>query len=539
MVHSFSNEDRGAYINSLKETELDVLIIGGGVTGAGIALDAVVRGLKTGLVDMQDFASGSSSYWASLFHNEMRQGSQLDMKWHTESIKERLILQENAPHLMRQTPLILPSYRTNFFGKHSISSKMIERISDMALREKRKSISRKELLKLAPALSKKQKVAAVSTEYCRDETRLTFDLLKEGRHRGLIALNYLKVESFLYENGMATGVLMIDQLTGEMHKVFAKKIVNASGAWVDSLREQDRSKTTKTISYLTDRFMTISKEKIPFQHIVYLEMDQRRLLSIIPRDKNVIISLTSTEIVEKVTWIEIIEMLNQLLEEINLTEKDIETKWLLHRPIVLEQYKNKKGIVKRNDWFVSESGLLTVVCGQHTRYRLFAEQITSWICKELKVVANCETDMLTLSGGYVGGQNDFSAYRNKRAEEGLQFDLTRLEAERLVDRYGSNVGQLYARTWAFKKQATLFGLNKSVFAELLYSIEEEMATSPADFLIRRTGYFYFDNDYVMTIKEPIFRYMRDRFNWTEEQEGRYRDELEGEIELVYRRTDLD
>ncbi len=121
----------------------------------------------------------------------------------------------------------------------------------------------------------------------------------------------------------------------------------------------------------------------------------------------------------------------------------------------------------------------------------------------------------------------------------MQFDLTRLEAERLVDRYGSNVGQLYARTWAFKKQATLFGLNKSVFAELLYSIEEEMATSPADFLIRRTGYFYFDKDYVMTIKEPIFRYMRDRFNWTEEQEGRYRDELEGEIELVYRRTDLD
>lgn len=539
MVHSFSNENRVAYINSLKENRLDVLVIGGGVTGAGIALDAVVRGLKTGLVDMQDFASGSSSYWSSLFHNEMRQASQLDMKWHAEAVKERSILQENAPHLMNQVPLMLPLYRTNFFGKHSISSKMIERISDIALREKRKTISKKELVKLTPVLSNKTiKGATVYTEFCRDETRLTFDLLKEARQRGAIALNYLKVESFLYEDGIATGVLMIDQLTGEMHKVFAKKIVNASGAWVDSLREQDRSKTTKTISYLSDRFITIAKENLPVEHIVYLEMEQRRLLSIIPREETVIVSLTSSEPHEEMDWFEMIETLNQMLEHVSLSRQDIETKWLVHRPVIIEKNKNKKESTKRNDWFVSDSGLITVICGQHTRYRLFAEQIIDRICKDLEVHAICETDTLTLSGGYVGGQNDFSSYRKKRAEEGEQFGLTSSEAERLIDRYGSNVGQLYARTWAFKKQANLFGLNKCVFAELLYSIEEEMATSPADFLIRRTGYFYFDKSYITKIKEPVFRYMRDRFNWSTEQEEKYRDELEAEIKSAHFMSDL-
>ncbi|WP_078390800.1 FAD-dependent oxidoreductase [Shouchella patagoniensis] len=537
MVHSFSSENRSEYVQKLKENVLDVLVIGGGVTGAGIALDAAVRGLEIGLVDMQDFGSGSSSHLSSLFHNELRQAHQLDMKWHGECVRERVILQENAPHLMKQSPLMLPSYRISVLGRHSFGSKLVERISEMARGEKRKTMAKKELAQVAPFFTDKSiKGAAIYREFWRDETRLTIDLLKEAAKRGVTALNYAKVESFLYEEGQAKGVLIIDQLNGDVYKVYAKKIINASGVWIDSLREQDRSISKKSIHYTSDRFFALKKEKLPIEHILYMETKEKKLLSLIPRGHYVLIALTRTKLENEVTQdIDIaLQTLNDMFTQANLSKEDIQVQWEVRRPFITDAGKNKREVIKLNDWFISESGLITVVCSQLTSYRLIAKQVVDWLCKSFQVSTACETDTLTLSGGYVGGMDHLINYKEKRITEGQQYGLTLDESERIVDRYGSNTGQIYARVWAYKKQAHLFGLPDQIFAELLYSIEEEMTATPVDFFERRTGYLYLNKELSLQMKEPVLRYMRDRFNWSEQEERKHRDHLEEKMAQAYR-----
>ncbi|WP_176471795.1 glycerol-3-phosphate dehydrogenase/oxidase [Shouchella clausii] len=535
MVHSFSSELRGEYIQQLEGDAFDLLVIGGGVAGAGIALDAVVRGMKTVLIERADFASGSSGAWSTLFHNESRQAHQLDMKWHGEYVKERLILHENAPHLMKQLPLLLPAFKVSMFGRHSFGSKVVERISDLARKEKRKHLSKKELNRLAPLLSDKSiKGAVLYHEFWRDDARLVFDLLKEATRRGAMALNYMKAETFLYENGKAVGVVAIDQLTGEAYKVFAKKIINATGIEADTLREQDRSMSTKTIGYMTDAYMVIPKELLAIDQVVYLELDDKKLISLAPRGKKVVLSLTNSDERDKNEREVMLAKINQTFQQAQITPDDIEASWHVKRPIVIETNKKKHEAIRKNDWFESASGLVTVVCGHTTGYRLLAKQILDRIAKKAGPFSPCETDTVTLSGGYAGSVDQFDNYKEKRLAEGVQYGISREKAQELVDMYGSNVGAIYARFWSYKKQARLFGLPPVIFAQLLFSIEEEMAVTPADFLVRRTAMFYFNKTEALHVQEAVFRYMRDRFNWSEEQEAQYRLELDALIKPASR-----
>lgn len=532
MIRTFSNEDRDETIDKMEEATYDLLVIGGGVTGAGIALDACIRGLKTLLVDQQDFASGASKNWSNLFHSEIQHMNHLEMKMYNDLFKQRLILKENAPHLIKQTELILPTYKTGLFTK-SFRSKLLDRLTEMAFKEKRKHITKKELAKLEPALLLKHaKHASLYKEFLIDESRLAIDLLKESVKRGLIALNYMKVESFLYEDDKISGALVVDQNKNEVHKVAAKHVVNASGTMIDSLRVQDRSLSNIVIDSVEDYFFTVPRSRLPVHHAMYIETEQHQLVSLVPYRQSIIVGHSVKKQSERTSNQELLDLVNRTFSEYPLGEDDIEASWIVKRPYPIDK-KKKHHEYKRQEWIESPSGLLSVVCGQHTYYRSVAEQVVDQICKQLHQKRNCQTDTVTISGGYVGGLDDFLFYKKKRTEEGLQYGLTEYEANQLIDRYGSNIGQLYVRLRTFGKQAKMFGLSPAIFAELLYCIEEESILSPVDFLVQRTGYLYMDKALTLAVKEPIFRYMRDRLNWTEEQEIRFREKLESEITQAY------
>ncbi|MET3505824.1 glycerol-3-phosphate dehydrogenase/oxidase [Halalkalibacter oceani] len=541
MGHTFSSEKRWNYIAQLKREELDVLIIGGGITGAGIALDAQVRGLKTGLVEMQDFAAGTSSRSTKLIHGGLRYLKQFEMKLVAEVGRERAIVFENAPHVTTPIKMLLPIYKDGTFGKlsTSVGLKLYDRLADVGKHERRDMLTRRQTLKHEPLLrAEKLKGGGMYVEYRTDDARLTIEVLKEAVRRGACALNYLKVESLLYEGEKAVGALVVDQLTGEAHKVLAKKIVNASGPWVDTIREQDRSKKGKNIKLSKGVHLVIDGKRFPLQQAIYFDTEKDgRMMFAIPRDGKTYIGTTdtfyegdlATPRMTKEDLNYILRAANYMFPSLKLSPEDVESSWSGLRPLIYEEGKTASELSRKDEVLMSDSGLISIAGGKLTGYRKMAERVVDVVCKELGVKNGCETEDITLSGGHVGGAKGFESFLKKKISDGVALGLSEDEARQLAMRYGSNVENIFSRMSAFRKQAQAFHLPASLYAELRYGIEEEMVETPLDFFQRRTGALFFNIKWVETWMEPVTRYMRDTFEWSEEETAKRIQELATEL----------
>ncbi len=422
MGHTFSSVKRQDYIMNLKREELDLLVIGGGITGAGVVLDAQVRGLRTGLVDMQDFAAGTSSRSTKLVHGGLRYLKQLEMKLVAEVGKERAVVHENAPHVTSPEKMLLPIFKDGTFGKlsTSVGLSVYERLADVKKDERRHMLTKRQTLQEEPLLRKeKLKGGGIYVEYRTDDARLTIEVLKEAVRRGATAVNYMKVESLIYENGKAIGALVVDQLSGEAHKVFAKRIVNATGPWVDSIREQDRSKKGKVVKLSKGVHLVIDGSRFPLKQAVYFDTEKDgRMMFAIPRDGKTYVGTTDTfydgEVASpRMTVADldyILDAANYMFPSIQLKRDDVESSWTGLRPLIYEEGKGASEISRKDEIFVSESGLISIAGGKLTGYRKMAERIVNIVGKELGMSKGCETEDIALSGGYVGGAKGFEAF---------------------------------------------------------------------------------------------------------------------------------
>ena len=233
---TFSTFLRSTYRQQLQQQTWDVLVIGGGITGAGIALDAQTRGMQTALLEMQDFAAGTSSRSTKLVHGGLRYLKQLDVKLVAEVGKERAIVYENGPHVTTPEWMLLPIYKGGTFGKFttSLALRVYDFLAGVKREERRKMLNAEETLRRLPLLKREGlKGGGYYVEYRTDDARLTIEVLKKAVEYGATALNYSRVDGFLYENGRVCGVKVTDVLSGEKYEVRATKIINAAGPWVD------------------------------------------------------------------------------------------------------------------------------------------------------------------------------------------------------------------------------------------------------------------------------------------------------------------
>lgn len=254
---NFSSFNRDHIFKNLTDKQLDVLVIGGGITGSGIALDAVTRGLSTGVVEMQDFAAGTSSRSTKLVHGGLRYLAQFEVKMVAEVGKERAIVYENGPHVTTPEWMMLPFHKGGTFGPFTtnIGLRVYDFLAGVKKTERRKMLSPQEALKKEPLIKRENlRGAGYYVEYKTDDARLTIEVIKKAVQKGAHAINYAQATEFIYDkSGKVIGAYVRDQLTGEMHEIYAKKIVNACGPWVDDLRELDGSKKGKSL-HLTKRY---------------------------------------------------------------------------------------------------------------------------------------------------------------------------------------------------------------------------------------------------------------------------------------------
>ncbi|MEH7503105.1 glycerol-3-phosphate dehydrogenase/oxidase [Neobacillus drentensis] len=535
----FSSSNRNTILKEMAAEEFDVLVIGGGITGGGIALDAVTRGLRTALVEMQDFASGTSSRSTKLVHGGLRYLKQFEVKMVAEVGKERAIVYENGPHVTTPEWMLLPIHKGGTFGKisTSIGLRVYDFLADVKKGERRRMLSLDATIQKEPLIKRDGlKGGGYYVEYRTDDARLTIEVIKEAVEQGVKAVNYTKVIDLLYQDGKVIGAKVENLLDGTVINIYAKNIINATGPWVDSLRDKDHSLSGKKLRLTKGVHLVIDQSRFPLKQAVYFDTPDGRMVFAIPRDGKTYVGTTDTyygndPIHPKMTADDrnyIINAIHYMFPTVDIKVEDIESSWAGVRPLIYEEGKDPSEISRKDEIWVSNSGLVTIAGGKLTGYRKMAETVIDLIALQSEDASNfqaCRTKHLPISGGHFDGSHNFVSFIETKEKDGELLGFSKDQYRKLVHRYGSNIDRLFgiAKTYDPNNK---YGLPLEVYVQIVYSLEEEMTVRPVDFFIRRTGALFFDIKWVYEWKEAIIGFMEDALGWTIEEKTTYKEELE-------------
>lgn len=418
MATTFSGLDRKNKLEQLTTEEFDILVIGGGITGAGIALDGATRGLKVAVVEMQDFAGGTSSRSTKLVHGGLRYLKQFQIGVVAEVGRERAIVYENGPHVTTPEWMLLPFHKGGTFGSFStsIGLKVYDFLAQVKKGERRKMLSPTETLKKEPLVKNKNlKGGGYYVEYRTDDARLTIEVMKAAIAKGALAINYVKSNNFIYDdNRQIIGADIVDVQTGEAYKVKAKQVVNAAGPWVDEVRGKDYAKNNKQLRLTKGVHIVFDQSVFPLRQAVYFDTPDKRMVFAIPRDGKTYVGTTDTVYeadklhpkVNKADRDYIIEAIHYMFPKVNITKDDVESSWSGVRPLIFEKGKDPSEISRKDEIWEGESGLLTIAGGKLTGYRKMAENIVDVAVKRMPghgFSEKTQTEHLPISGGDFGG----------------------------------------------------------------------------------------------------------------------------------------
>ncbi len=518
----FSAKNRASIVKELQSETFDLLVIGGGITGVGIALDAAGRGLKVALVEKQDFAAGTSSRSTKLIHGGLRYLKQLEFGLVREVGQERKTVYHNAPHLVIPEKMLLPITKDGSFGKTSASFGIYtyDWLAGVKRSERRAVLSRSQTLKREPLLRKDDLEAGiVYWEYRSDDARLVIEVAKTAAEDGAVLLNYCEFNQFTYENEHISGGEMTDLKTGKTFSIKAKRTINAAGPWVDNVRSVDSEVQGKRLHLTKGVHLVFDRERFPLRQAVYFDVADGRMIFAIPRDGATYVGTTDTTYTDKIERPHVTqEDVDYILAAANdafdiepLTEKDIQSTWAGLRPLIHEDGKSPSELSRKDEIFISKHGLISIAGGKLTGYRKMAERTVDLALRQLEAEEK-QPFMLSRSSSrkLAGGRlHSFKAFASEVGET----ELTESELSGLFHKYGENAVEIISNIDWKNEDRTLAIL----LAELNYCVENEMITELSDFLIRRTGRLYFEKPIADKYAEQLNEELAKLLKLNEEQ----------------------
>ncbi len=509
----------------LAQDDYDLLIIGGGITGVGIALDACSRGLKTALVEMNDFASGTSSRSTKLIHGGLRYLKQFDFKLVNEVGRERAIVHHLAPHLVHPDKMLLPLVKGGNYGSllTSFGLALYDWLAGVQPKDRRRMLNKKQTSEMEPLLREDiLEGAGFYAEYRTDDSRLVMSIARTALEMGADILNYTSAKELIYQNEKIIGVKVSDGIDEEEFCIRAKCIVNATGPWVDELRAQDHSIGERHLHLTKGVHLVVKRERIPIKNTVYFDNKDGRMIFAVPRAEVVYLGTTDTNYLgdksepeislEDVNYI--LAAVNNMFPQSNLSIDDVESSWAGLRPLIHENGKSPSELSRKDEIFVAPSGLISIAGGKLTGYRKMAERLVDLVIDKLNLPAKkCITDKIQLVGG---------KFENYEAVQGLVDELyrefqsiltSRNESEYLVYNYGSDARTILNAALKIEESPSL----AIALAEAEFTIENEMVESSLDFFVRRTGRLHFNIESVRVLRERITDFMAVKLNWSPER----------------------
>lgn len=349
----FSKKTRQDNIDHMKQEELDLLIIGGGITGAGVAIQAAASGIKTGLIEMQDFAEGTSSRSTKLVHGGIRYLKTFDVEVVADTVGERAVVQQVAPHIPKPDPMLLPIYEgegATTFNMFSVKVAMdlYDKLAKVTgTKYENYTLTPEEVLEREPFLKKDGLTGAgVYLDFRNNDSRLVIDNIKKAAEDGAYLVSKMKATGFIYEGDQIIGVKARDLLSDEVIEIRAKVVINTSGPWVDKIRNLNfkraispKMRPTKGVHLVVDA------KKLPVPQPTYFDTGKQdgRMVFAIPRENKTYFGTTDTDYQGDFTDPQVtqedvdylLDVINHRYPEANITLADIESSWAGLRPLLI------------------------------------------------------------------------------------------------------------------------------------------------------------------------------------------------------------
>lgn len=479
---------------------VDMLVIGGGVTGAGVARDAAQRGLSVLLVEAGDFASGASSRSSKMIHGGLRYMAQGDLGLVSEAATERKAVERIAPHLTRRTPFVIPAKNAAVIAKLRTGLWAFEKLGAVPKDRRHEVWSRADLETQEPSLRRDDLFGAVVyPEYLTDDARLTLANVRSAAADGAQVMNYAPVTEVIVEDGRATGAVIGDGLAGRAPRarVRARVIINCAGPWVDALRAlEDRHGPTR-LTLTKGVHLVTPRARLPVTRTVIYPAADRRSLFAVPKGEVTYIGTTDTFHPQAEHWPQItgddvrylLEATNARFDVAPLDGRDLVSAWSGLRPLVAQEGKSASEISRKDEVWTGPGGVLSIAGGKLTAYRRMAERIVDLAEETLgRSPTPCRTAETPLQGGDV----DVAAARRACAVDG----------DRLVGLYGADAPEIASA-----------GGGPAV--EARHAVLSEGAVTLEDYWVRRSARAWFDPDGGVAALAPAAEAMAPLLGWSQ------------------------
>ncbi|RKN46819.1 glycerol-3-phosphate dehydrogenase/oxidase [Streptomyces hoynatensis] len=533
-------EQRTGALARMAERELDILVVGGGIVGAGTALDAATRGLATGLVEARDWASGTSSRSSKLIHGGLRYLEMLDFGLVREALKERgLLLGRIAPHLVRPVPFLYPLRHRGWERLYAGSGVALYDVMSVSSGHGRglprhRHLSRRHALRVAPCLKKEALVGALQYYDAQvDDARYVATLVRTAASYGAHVANRARVTEFLREGERVVGVQVRDLEQEGVYEVRARQVVNATGVWTDDTQAMIAERGQFHVRASKGIHLVVPKDRIHSTTGLILRTETS-VLFVIPWGRHWIVGTTDTAWdLDKAHPAASSADIDYLLEHVNavlavpLTRDDVEGVYAGLRPLLAGESDATSKLSREHTVAHPVPGLVVVAGGKYTTYRVMAKDAVDEAVHGLdQRVAACCTEEVRLAGA-----EGYHALWNARARLAARFGLHEARVEHLLHRYGSlteEVLELVAGDPVLGEP--LPAADDYLKAEIVYACTHEGARHLEDVLTRRTRISIETFDRGTRSARLCAELMAGVLGWTPEQVEREVEHYEKRVE---------
>jgi glycerol-3-phosphate dehydrogenase len=525
-----STWDRARLRSNLYQKTFDLLVLGGGATGAGIALDATSRGMTVALVERGDFASGTSSRSTKLIHGGVRYlekaFKELDMgQYHLvrEALAERGTLLQIAPHLTRALPLITPLYHRWEIPYYMAGLKMYEWLAANQSLAPSRYINRADALKMCPMLKAENLQGGVLFYDGQfDDARMNIAILTTAAKRGAVVGNYLSAEKPILEQTKVVGYTVRDAFTQKQFDIRARSVVNATGPYCDEIRLQTDPQARKILNVSSGAHLVLPRSFSARESgLLIPKTDDGRVLFLLPWLGHTLVGTTDVPArlsdTPEASEAEIDFILNQLSKyfSVRVSRENVLAAWAGLRPLVSPTSHGATSQISREHYLERlASGLITITGGKWTTYRVMAEETVDFCLKHIgdhtRGPSRTSTIRLTGAGEYQADMADQLAH---------SFQWDPLTAKYLARTYGDEA-RMISEASVRQGRVTLCPDHPHLESEIDFIVDNEFACTSADILCRRMRLGFLDNHAATLALARVNALLAKKLEWNPSEQAR-------------------
>lgn len=522
-----------ATLEELTARPADLLVIGGGITGAGIARDAAMRGLRTILVEQGDLASGTSSRSSRLIHGGLRYLEQGDLRLVFEASRERRILLDTAPHLVRPLGFLFPVHRQRrwFLLRLAAGMWLYDALALFRNVRGHRMLGKRAALQAEPGLRARD-LAGGARYYdaqC-DDARLVVATARSAQQQGALLGSYMRVEQLEIVDSRVRGVRVEDRLTGQRGVVRALTVVNATGPWTDYVRRLEFPHAEPLLRPTKGAHVVVPRQRLGNREALTLTSPiDGRIMFVLPWGDLSIIGTTDTDsglapdqvTADPADLVYLLRSANAYFPNARLTEADVMATWAGLRPLLAETGKSASQVSREHRIVQGPSGMWSIAGGKLTTYRRMAEEMVDHVVHELRHTFGvktptqpCRTATVPLPGGEA---RDLGPFR----QSGLELGLDPRTVDHIVAHFGTEAAAVYNLIREDRSlKESLHPDHPAVRAEVVHSTRRELPQTIADLLIRRLHLFYETPDHGEASARGVAELMAPELGWSNEEKER-------------------